>query len=222
MRPIWRSSPPGSPRRCSRRRSGSPPPSRLSSSTTCSRGRSRAIARCSPTQPPKCCAWSAATSTAKPARRAGARNGLQRSKPMSVRLDHGELDLAEVHEINVTPFIDVILVLLIIFMIAAPLATVDIAVDLPASNAERQPRPDKPLFLTLKSDLSLTIGDDAVARDDLGSALDRATAGDKEQRIFLRADKQVAYGELMGVMNALRAAGYLKVGLVGLEQDRPR
>ena len=135
---------------------------------------------------------------------------------MSVRLDHGELDLAEVHEINVTPFIDVILVLLIIFMIAAPLATVDIAVDLPASNAERQPRPDKPLFL------SLAIGDDAVAREDLGPALDRATAGDKEQRVFLRADRQVAYGELMGVMNALRAAGYLKVGLVGLEQDRSR
>jgi biopolymer transport protein ExbD len=135
---------------------------------------------------------------------------------MSVRLDHGELDLAEVHEINVTPFIDVILVLLIIFMIAAPLATVDIAVDLPASTAERQPRPDK--FLTMKSDLSLAIGDDVVPRDQLGTALDAATAGDKTQRVFLR--EAVAYGELMGVMNALRAAGYLKVGLVGLEQDR--
>jgi biopolymer transport protein ExbD len=139
---------------------------------------------------------------------------------VSVRLDHGELDLAEAHEINVTPFIDVILVLLIIFMIAAPLATVDIAVDLPASTAERQPRPDKPLFLTLKSDLSLAIGDHVVARDNLGPALDVATDGDKTQRIFLRADKAVAYGELMGVMNALRSAGYLKVGLVGLEQDR--
>src|SRR5436190_20352505 len=102
----------------------------------------------------------------------------RRSRTMSVRLDHGELDLAEVHEINVTPFIDVILVLLIIFMIAAPLATVDIAVDLPASNAERQPRPEKPLFLTLKPDLSLAIGDDAVAPDNLGPALDQATAGD--------------------------------------------
>src|SRR5262245_23749357 len=141
---------------------------------------------------------------------------------MSVRLDHGELDLAEVHEINVTPFIDVILVLLIIFMIAAPLATVDIAVDLPASNAERQPRPDKPLFLTLKSDLSLALGDEAVTRENIGLALDAATSGDKNQRVFLRADKGVSYGDLMSLMNALRSAGYLKIGLVGLEQDGKR
>jgi biopolymer transport protein ExbD len=140
---------------------------------------------------------------------------------MSVRLDHGELDLAEVHEINVTPFIDVILVLLIIFMIAAPLATVDIAVDLPASNAQRQPRPEKPLFLTLKSDRSLAIGDNAVPRQGIGPALDAATSGDREQRVFLRADKAIPYGDLMQVMNVLRAAGYLKVALVGLESDQP-
>jgi biopolymer transport protein ExbD len=138
---------------------------------------------------------------------------------MSVRLDHGDIDLAEVHEINVTPFIDVILVLLIIFMIAAPLATVDVAVDLPTSNAQRQPRPDKPLFLTVKSDLSLTIGDEQVSRDGLGPALDEATGGDKEQRVFLRADRSVAYGDLMQVMNLLRATGYLKIALVGLETD---
>jgi biopolymer transport protein ExbD len=70
---------------------------------------------------------------------------------MSVRLDHGDVDLEEVHEINVTPFIDVMLVLLIIFMIAAPLATVDISVDLPASTAQVQPRPERPLFLTSHS-----------------------------------------------------------------------
>jgi len=140
---------------------------------------------------------------------------------MSVRLDHGDLDMQEVHEINVTPFIDVILVLLIIFMIAAPLATVDVSVDLPASNAPREQRPDRPLYLTVKSDLSLTIGDEAVARGELGSALDAATGGDREQRVFLRADKTVPYGELMGVMNALRTAGYLKVALVGLESDEP-
>jgi biopolymer transport protein ExbD len=138
---------------------------------------------------------------------------------MSARLDHGESDLAETHEINVTPFIDVILVLLIIFMIAAPLATVDVAVDLPAANAQPGQRPDKPLYVTLKADLSLTLGDDSIARDKLGAALDQATDGDKERRIFLRADKTVAYGDLMQAMNALRMAGYLKLALVGLASD---
>lgn len=141
---------------------------------------------------------------------------------MSVRLDRGDDDLAEMHEINVTPFIDVILVLLIIFMIAAPLATVDISVNLPAANAQPQPRPDKPLFLTVKSDLSLAIGDEIVSRENLASALMRASEGDKQRRVFLRADRTVAYGELMRVMNELRAAGYLKVALVGLETDSPR
>jgi biopolymer transport protein ExbD len=126
-------------------------------------------------------------------------------------------DLPEHHEINVTPFIDVMLVLLIIFMIAAPLSTVDVAVELPVSTATPQPRPDKPLFLTVKADLSLAIGEDAVPRTQVGDALDRATNSDRLKRVFLRADKTVPYGELMRVMNLLRAAGYLKVALVGLE-----
>jgi biopolymer transport protein ExbD len=137
---------------------------------------------------------------------------------MSVRLDHGEDTLSEVHEINVTPFIDVMLVLLIIFMVAAPLATVDIQVNLPASSAEPQPRPPKPLYLTLKSDLTLALGDEIVNREGLRSRLEAATAGDKETRIFLRADKAVPYGELMEVMNALRDTGFLKIALVGLEK----
>lgn len=140
---------------------------------------------------------------------------------MSVRLDHGSDDLGEVHEINVTPFIDVMLVLLIIFMIAAPLATVDIAVDLPSANAERAPRPDKPLFLTLKSDLSLALDNTPIARSGIGPALDGVTSGDKQQRVFLRADKTVPYGELMSLMNELRGAGYLHIGLVGLESSSP-
>ena len=136
---------------------------------------------------------------------------------MAVRLDHGEEGWTEISEINVTPFIDVILVLLIIFLIAAPLATVDVSVDLPAANAEKAQRPDKPLFLTLRQDLSLALGNDDVPRAALASALDRATAGDTQQRVFLRADKTVAYGELMIVMNDLRSAGYLHIALVGLE-----
>jgi biopolymer transport protein ExbD len=137
---------------------------------------------------------------------------------MSVRLDHGKDELDEVHEINVTPFIDVMLVLLIIFMVAAPLATVDIAVDLPSASAPQQPRPEKPLFLTVKPDLTLTIGDDVVSRDALGATLDQATNGNRDARIFLRADKVVSYGDLMQVMNLLRAAGFLKIALVGLEK----
>ena len=137
---------------------------------------------------------------------------------MSVRLDHGKDELDEVHEINVTPFIDVMLVLLIIFMVAAPLATVDIAVDLPSSTAAPQPRPDKPLFLTVKPDLSLSLGDETVSRDALGATLEREMNGDKDARIFLRADRLVSYGDVMEVMNLLRATGFLKVALVGLEK----
>lgn len=137
---------------------------------------------------------------------------------MAVSLNQGNSDLSEVHEINVTPFIDVILVLLIIFMVAAPLATVDIAVDLPATNAEPQPRPDKPVYLTVKPDLSLSVGNETVGRGALPGALDASTNGQRDTRIFLRADKLVPYGEVVQVMNMLRAAGYLKVALVGLEQ----
>ena len=137
---------------------------------------------------------------------------------MAMRLDHGTDELEEVHGINVTPFIDVMLVLLIIFMVAAPLATVDIQVNLPASSAEPQPRPPKPLYLTLKSDLTLALGDEIVNRDGLRGRLETATAGDKETRIFLRADKALPYGKLMEVMNVLCDTGYLKIALVGLEK----
>ena len=137
---------------------------------------------------------------------------------MALRLAHdGDDDFAETHEINVTPFIDVILVLLINFMIAAPLATVDVPVDLPSSTAEQRPRPDKPIYLTVKSDRTLSVDETVVARDALAAALDQAAHGDHEQRIFLRADRAVSYGGIMDLMNVLRAAGYLKVALVGLE-----
>jgi biopolymer transport protein ExbD len=135
---------------------------------------------------------------------------------VAARLSHDD-ELVENHEINVTPFIDVMLVLLIIFMVAAPLATVDVSVNLPSSTAQPQPRPEKPLFITIKADHSLALGDDPVTRDDLGALLDGQSGGDKTQRIFLRADKTVDYDALMQTMNALRAAGYLEIALVGLD-----
>ena len=131
------------------------------------------------------------------------------------RGDPSDLDLS--HEINVTPFIDVMLVLLIIFMVAAPLAIIDIGVELPATAAEPQPRPDKPTFVTVKPDLTVAVGEDTMARDGLAAALVAATNGRKDERIYLRADKAVSYGDLMDVMNTLRSAGYLKVALVGLD-----
>jgi biopolymer transport protein ExbD len=138
---------------------------------------------------------------------------------MAVKLNHGDEELAENHDINVTPFIDVILVLLIIFMVAAPLSTVDVQVDLPAASATPAPRPDKPLFLTIDQQLGLSLGNDRVPRETFAPALEALTKGDKETRIFLRADEEVAYGEIMTVMNMLRDAGYLKIALVGLEQS---
>ncbi|GAA4125288.1 TonB system transport protein ExbD [Aminobacter aganoensis] len=135
-----------------------------------------------------------------------------------IRQSADDDDLQENHEINVTPFIDVMLVLLIIFMVAAPLATVDVNVDLPASTATAQPRPDEPLYVTLKEDLSISIGQNTVARTAFQQELDVAAKSDKESRIFLRADRGVDYGELMEVMNLMRGAGYLKIALVGLEQ----
>jgi biopolymer transport protein ExbD len=136
---------------------------------------------------------------------------------MAIRLDHGTDELTEVHDINVTPFIDVMLVLLIIFMVAAPLATVDIAVNLPPANAQPQQRPPKPVYVTLKADSSLAVGDQVIARDALAGALAGATGGNKDERIFLRGDRAVPFGDIMTLMNDLRGAGYLKIALVGLE-----
>ncbi|MDC9596012.1 TonB system transport protein ExbD [Xenorhabdus anantnagensis] len=136
---------------------------------------------------------------------------------MAIRLNEDLDDSGELHEINVTPFIDVMLVLLIIFMVAAPLATVDIKVDLPASTAKPQPRPEKPVFLTVKADKQLYVGEKAVDRDNLSLVLDQTTQSNKETTIFFQADKTVDYETLMSVMDSLRKAGYLKVGLVGME-----
>ncbi len=138
---------------------------------------------------------------------------------MAMQLGGGEDDeLAEAHEINVTPFIDVMLVLLIIFMVAAPLATVDVPVNLPSAAAAPQPRPDKPVYLTLSADKALHLGDAPVAREALPAALEAAFGGDREGRVFLRADGGASYAEVMEVLNLLRGAGWTRVALVGLEQ----
>lgn len=139
---------------------------------------------------------------------------------MAIRLNDDLNDNGEMHEINVTPFIDVMLVLLIIFMVAAPLATVDIKVNLPASTAKPQPRPEKPLFLTVKANGLMYVGEQNVSQEQLASALDQITGTNKETTIFFQADKTVNYERIMDVMNLLRKSGYLKVGLVGMGGGR--
>jgi biopolymer transport protein ExbD len=128
-----------------------------------------------------------------------------------------DADFAETHEINVTPFIDVILVLLIIFMVAAPLSTVDLPIDLPSSTATPQKKPDKPTYVSIKPDLALAIGETPVKRVDLVRALDAMADSSKDRFIFLRADRAVPYGEMMDVLEILRAGGYTKIKLVALE-----
>ena len=136
---------------------------------------------------------------------------------MAMRFDDAEDELGETHEINVTPFIDVILVLLIIFMVAAPLSTVDLPIDLPSSTAAPQKKPDKPTYVTIKPDLAVAIGETSVKRVDLVSSLDAMADASKDRFIFLRADRAVPYGELMSVLEILRAGGYAKIKLVALE-----
>jgi biopolymer transport protein ExbD len=132
-------------------------------------------------------------------------------------LDDDDDDFDEAHDINVTPFIDVMLVLLIIFMVAAPLSTVDLPVDLPTSAAIPEKKPDRPTYITIKSDLAVVIGETPVKRVDLVRSLDAAADGGKDRRIFLRADRGVPYGELMDVLERLRIGGYHKIALVALE-----
>lgn len=133
---------------------------------------------------------------------------------MALRLDEDDTELSE---INVTPFIDVMLVLLIVFMIAAPLSTVDVPVNLPGSAAPPTDRRADPMWLTFTKGRTLLLGEDAVDPAALAAALDARTGGDRDRPIFLRADRSVDYGALMGVLDALRGAGYLKIALVGLE-----
>ncbi|MCW1833143.1 TonB system transport protein ExbD [Pantoea ananatis] len=136
---------------------------------------------------------------------------------MAMRLnDQAETD-GEMHEINVTPFIDVMLVLLIIFMVAAPLATVDVRVNLPASTSAPQPRPEKPVYLSIKADKQLYVDNEVVNKASLINVLTQQTEGNKDTTIFFQADKSVDYETLMSVMDELRTAGYLKIGLMGME-----
>jgi biopolymer transport protein ExbD len=124
-------------------------------------------------------------------------------------------------EINVTPFVDVMLVLLIIFMVAAPMAAVTVQVALPNAVAKPSTNPPKPVYISIQSGGTLYIGDSRVELADIGDTL-RSTIGARnpeKERIFIRADKDVLYGDFMGVMNMLQDNGFYSVALVGEDKS---
>ena len=124
-------------------------------------------------------------------------------------------------EMNITPFVDVMLVLLIIFMVAAPLATVDVPVDLPSNASTANPPPADPVYVSVQPGGNLFVQEEAVALGDLTSLITTLTGGQTDTRMFLRGDQAVDYGTLMRVMNTLQKGGYTRISLVATEELEP-
>lgn len=144
---------------------------------------------------------------------------------MGIQLDSGPTikrhNYQQNAEINITPFVDVILVLLIIFMVAAPLATVDVPVDLPSNAATASPPPTEPVYISVQANGSLFVQEQPVTLQQLPATTHGLTAGDRQTRLFLRGDQAVEYGTLMRVMNVLQKAGYARISLVAAEELEP-
>ena len=123
-------------------------------------------------------------------------------------------------EINVTPFVDVMLVLLIVFMVTAPLLTVGIKVDLPKVKATALTDIKDPIEITVKLDGEVYIGESKVEVENLIPRLNAITEQNTEARIYIRGDREVAYGRIMEIMSIINSAGYIKVALItqNLEQ----
>ena len=134
----------------------------------------------------------------------------------------GKYHVEQNSNINVTPFVDIMLVLLIIFMVAAPLATVSVEVKLPTAVAPPQENPPKPVFISIQNDGDVFLGDFRTSVESLGDDLRTQirTRNPEEERIFIRADQGTRYGDFMQVMNALQDNGFYSVALVG-EDNSP-
>ena len=124
-------------------------------------------------------------------------------------------------EMNITPFVDVMLVLLIIFMVAAPLATVDVPVDLPSNASVASPPPTDPIYISVQADGQLFVQEQLVALPAMAPLVQSVTGNRLDTRLFLRGDQAVDYGTLMRVMNTLQQAGYTRISLVASEELEP-
>lgn len=124
-------------------------------------------------------------------------------------------------EMNITPFVDVMLVLLIIFMVAAPLATVDVPVDLPSNASTASAPPAEPVYISVQADGQLFVQEQGVELAELPALVNTVTSGQVDTRMYLRGDQAVDYGTLMRVMNTLQKAGYTRISLVASEELEP-
>ena len=131
-------------------------------------------------------------------------------------------NLEQQSEINVTPFVDIMLVLLIIFMVAAPLASVNVKLDLPPAVAKPSVNPPKPVYISIQKNGGLYIQDFKSSINSLGGDMAHQLQGKRDptkERIFIRADKDTQYGDFMDVMTTLQDNGYYSVALIGLDQS---
>ena len=135
----------------------------------------------------------------------------------------GDYTVEANHDINVTPFVDVMLVLLIIFMVAAPLASVSVKLTLPPAVAKPTENPPKPVYISIQRSGNLYIGDFPTTIPDLGEDLKRhiGRRDPERERIFIRADQDARYGSFMEVMNMLQDNGFYSVALIGEDRSAP-
>ena len=126
--------------------------------------------------------------------------GFSNNKPMS--------------EINVTPFVDVMLVLLIIFMITAPLLTTGVSVDLPKTDSQTLPGRDEPITVTINKEGEVFLGENLIQVNTLTAKLKAITSIKPSTRIFIKADENISYGQVVNIMSVITNAGYKKVALI--------
>ena len=128
---------------------------------------------------------------------------------------------APISEINVTPLVDVMLVLLIVFMVAAPLMTMGVPVNLPRTAAQAMPLERKPITVTVTPEGAISIDGDPVSMDTLVAGVAALMGEETDERLYVRGDAEVAYGRIMEVMGALSAAGYAEIGLITESKEAP-